>query len=251
MENKMSVVPFNFEGNQIRTITDEKGEPWFVAKDVCDVLGYVNQSRDVQRHCKYAKILKGTESVLLTDSPRGVSIIPESDLYRLIMRSNMPDAERFQDWVTEIVLPQIRKTGGYIAGEERMNDDQLLAAALMVAQRKIEERNRIIEEQRPKVEAYDHFMDVGKAFPMDQVAKALYDSDRIKIGRNNLFVKLRSWGFVANNNVPYQRYVNAGWFETRIGSNQHGFSYIQTLVTPKGIDAIRRKFLDELEAYNA
>ena len=86
-----------------------------------------NGSRDIQRHCKRAKLLKSTETDVLEIPPRGLLIIPESDLYRLIMRSNMPDAERFQDWVMEEVLPKIRKHGGYIVGEEKMDDDELIA----------------------------------------------------------------------------------------------------------------------------
>lgn len=76
-------------------------------------LGYALPSKAVLDHCKYAKILKGSESELLTSSPRGLSIIPEADVYRLIMRSNLPDAVRFQDWVVEEVLPSLRKTGRY------------------------------------------------------------------------------------------------------------------------------------------
>ena len=71
----------------------------FIAKDVCAILGYVNGSRDIQLHCKYPEKLSSTESVLLTGQPNPIIIIPESDLFRLIMRSNLPDAEQFQDWV--------------------------------------------------------------------------------------------------------------------------------------------------------
>lgn len=73
----------------------------FIAKDVTDILGYTNGPKAVRDHCKYAEILKQNESFTLELSvgPRGIQLIPESDLYRLIMRSNMPDAEQFQDWV--------------------------------------------------------------------------------------------------------------------------------------------------------
>lgn len=84
-------------------------------KDVCDVLGY-SRSRDaVRQHCKHAELLKGGDLPLLTESPYGITIIPESDLYRRIMRSNMFGAEMFQAWVTEEVLPEIGKDGGYIS----------------------------------------------------------------------------------------------------------------------------------------
>lgn len=100
-------------GVSLRVLLDAEGQPWFVARDVALALGYALPSKAVLDHCKYAKILKGSESELLTSSPRGLSIIPEADVYRLIMRSNLPDAVRFQDWVVEEVLPSLRKTGRY------------------------------------------------------------------------------------------------------------------------------------------
>jgi anti-repressor protein len=95
------------------------GREMFIAKDVCQILGYTDTQAAVRVHCKHAEILRAGETPGLAINPRGVFIIPESDLYRLIMRSNMPYAEQFQTWVVEVVLPSIRKTGGYIMGEER------------------------------------------------------------------------------------------------------------------------------------
>ena len=79
-----------------------------------------------------------------------MTFIPEGDVYRLITHSKLPEAERFEKWVFDEVLPSIRKTGGYIAGQEDMSDDELMAKALLVAQRQIEERNKLIETMRPK-----------------------------------------------------------------------------------------------------
>lgn len=89
------------------------GEPWFVASDVARALGYENISRDIQRHCKHAELFKSTETVPLDVPARGLLAIPESDVYRLIMRSHLPAAEAFQDWIMEVVIPSIRKTGSY------------------------------------------------------------------------------------------------------------------------------------------
>ena len=93
------------------------------------MLGYANGSRDIERHCKHAELFRGTEAVGLELNPRGQYIIPESDLYRLIMRSELREAERFQDWVTEEVLPQIRKTGGYVPVSPEMSDAEIMARA--------------------------------------------------------------------------------------------------------------------------
>ncbi|WP_051305605.1 BRO-N domain-containing protein [Desulfogranum mediterraneum] len=99
-----AITPFDYEDHEVRTITKD-GEPWFVAKDVAEVLGYVNLSRDVERHCKYVEILKSTETVPLDIPPRGLQIIPESDLYRLIIKSRLAGVEQFEAWVMEEVLP--------------------------------------------------------------------------------------------------------------------------------------------------
>ena len=97
---------------KVRTVWHE-GNVWFVAKDVAECLGFTHPQSAIIDHCNHAKVLKGGETPLLTSSPRGINIIPESDVYRLVMRSKLPAAEQFQTWVCEEVLPTIRKTGGY------------------------------------------------------------------------------------------------------------------------------------------
>lgn len=97
---------FNFNSQQVRTVSKD-GEPWFVAKDVAQILGYADTKKAVSAHCKCPVHLKGGDSSPLTRSPFGVTIIPERDLYRLIMRSKLPAAERFEEWVVGEVLPQI------------------------------------------------------------------------------------------------------------------------------------------------
>jgi len=103
---------FQFDRQQVRTVLHQD-EPWFVAADVCKVLGYSKTQNAVVAHCKCAKLLNGPDSGQLTTSPRGITIIPERDVYRLIMRSKLPSAERFEEWVVGEVLPQIRKTGAF------------------------------------------------------------------------------------------------------------------------------------------
>lgn len=107
------IVPFSFESHEVRVVVDD-GTPWFIARDIAETLGYQNPSEAVADHCKYLKILKTSKSLPQVPS-RGYQIIPESDVYRLVMRSKLEAAERFQDWVCEEVLPSIRKTGKYEA----------------------------------------------------------------------------------------------------------------------------------------
>jgi len=107
----MNNLSFMFNQSTIRTIVKE-GEPWFVARDVAEVLGYQKTALAIAAHCKSPELLKGCDSQSLgCVSPRGIYIIPERDLYRLIMRSKLPSAERFEEWVVSEVLPQLRKTG--------------------------------------------------------------------------------------------------------------------------------------------
>ena len=103
-----SVIPFDFGGSAIRVITDKLGEPWFVARDVADALGYSKPENAVARHCKAATTTPKQGGGFMT-------IIPERDLYRLVMKSKLPAAEQFEEWVVSQVLPSIRKTGSFTA----------------------------------------------------------------------------------------------------------------------------------------
>lgn len=113
-------------------VIEKDGEPWFVAKDVCDVLGYVNPRQTVATHCK------ATSTVTIHDGRqmRNMTIIPERDVYRLIMRSKLPSAEKFEEWVVGEVLPTIRKTGSYSVPQQPKSSAEML---LMFAQQMVEQ----------------------------------------------------------------------------------------------------------------
>ena len=125
----------------IRTV-EQSGEPWFVGKDVADTLGYQNGSRDINRHVDD----EDRHKVMLFDGKQNKEtlIINESGLYSLILFSKLPTAREFKRWVTSEVLPSIRKTGGYITGQDELSDADLMAKALLVAQRQIEQREERI-----------------------------------------------------------------------------------------------------------
>ena len=134
------------EFGQIRTMAIN-GEPWFVGKDVADILGYKNGSRDINAHVEDEdrRIIKSTETVSLDIPSRGVILINESGLYSLILSSKMPNAKKFKHWVTSEVLPSIRGNGAYIAGQENMTPEQIMAAGLQVTQKIVASKNRWIE----------------------------------------------------------------------------------------------------------
>ena len=169
-----------------------------------------------------------------------MSYIGEGDLYRLIMKSKLPSAERFESWVVDEVIPSIRKNGGYIANQENLSPEQIVANALIVANNIIEEKNKQIEEMKPKADFFDSVADSKTAISMNEVAKVL----NVKgYGINNLFEFLRENKILQNNNVPYQRYVDNGWFrviEQKYMKNGEPVVTTKTLVYQKGVDAIRK-----------
>lgn len=146
-----SIVPFQFESKQVRVVEID-GDPWFVAKDVATTLGFKDTVNAVKQHCRRAKSLKSIgvashhpqENQALSELDPQTKLIPESDLYRLVLRSQLESAERFQDWVVEEVLPQIRKTGQYVPA--RTTGDALVEMAL--AYRDHERKILALEKQQ-------------------------------------------------------------------------------------------------------
>lgn len=113
MSNELKVYE-NPEFGKVRTVM-HNNKIWFVAKDVAMALGYADTDQVIRKHCKHAKLLKPVEmtGLKLTDSPRGITIIPEGDVYRLISRSQLPNAQKFEEWLFDDVVPTICETGGY------------------------------------------------------------------------------------------------------------------------------------------
>lgn len=230
----------NSEFGQIRTITKDN-EPMFCLADVCKALD-ISHITDVKNRLKQDGV--GTAEVI--DSlgrKQKATFINESNLYRTIFQSRKDSAERFTDWVTSEVLPSIRKNGGYIANQENLTPEQIVANALIVAQNIISQKDKQIEEMKPKADFFDCVADSKTAFSMNDVAKVLDKG----IGRNKLFEFLRRQGILDRYNVPYQRYVDNGWFrviEQKYMKDGQPIITTKTLVYQKGIDGIRRR-LDE------
>lgn len=238
----------NEEFGEVRTVM-VSDEPWFVAADVCKALELSNPTVAVSRldEDERAKFNLGRQG-------EGI-IVNEAGLYSLILGSRKPEAKVFKRWITHDVIPAIRKTGGYIQGEESMSDDDLIARALVMAQKKIELREQQLKEndaqlklQKPKVDFADHVTDSDNAIDMGTFAKYA-QKQGITMGRNTLFKWLRDQGVLMDNNVPYQRYLNAGWFRVieniyNTGSGQ--YTTHKTLVTGRGqvalINYIRKNY---------
>lgn len=169
---------FDFKGASLRALTDEAGEPWFVAKDACDILG--NDTNHLREALDDDEITNLRNSEVWNQPGRAPLIISEPGLYKLIMRSRKPEAKEFQRWVTHEVLPQIRKTGGYIPTTDVDDDMTILAKAVMIGQRTMEEQKRRIAEQQtrivelePKAQALDDFTNVEDRLLVRDAAKVL------------------------------------------------------------------------------
>lgn len=164
-----ALAPFDFYGARVRVVVVEN-DPWFVGKDVAEVLGYSNPQKAVRDHCKAPSAVGVNDSFTL--DPQTI-IIPERDVYRLVMRSKLPSAERFEEWVVGEVLPTVRRTGGYGAP---VAVPQNLPEALRLAADLAEQNNRlqlVVTEQAPKVEALDRIATARGAMCLTDAAKHL------------------------------------------------------------------------------
>lgn len=169
--------------------------------------------------------------------------IPENIFYRLAMKAKNETAERFQAKVADVIIPSIRKTGGYISGQETMTDDELLEKAILVAQRKIAERDKIIaqqkekiEEQQPLVDFAVHVSQTKDTIDMDEMAK-IANNEHINIGRNRLIKWLKENKILKDNRIPYQQFIDRGYFdvvETKKETMYGTMVFPKTVITGKG-----------------
>lgn len=255
-----SIQRFDFKGAALRTLTDENGEPWFVAKDVCDVLELSNVGQALARLDNDEK-----SSITLNDGTPGNpnrAIVSESGLYALVLASRKPEAHEFKRWVTHEVLPQIRKTGGYIPTSDDDDDMTILAKAVMIGQRTMEEQKRRIaaqeshiKELEPKAKALDDFTNVPDALLVRDAANLLSNSGT-RIGEH----ELRQW--LVDNGWIY-RQSNQSWCAASsrvrqghmvmVSSRSHGihkdgtpFAYPPTpKLTRKGLALIHQRLSEQ------
>lgn len=216
----------NEEFGEIRTI-EVNNQPWFVGKDVADILGYRNGSRDINNHVEEEDRLKyqiGTAGQL-----REQTLINESGLYSLILSSKLPKAKEFKRWVTSDVLPTIRKTGGYINGSEAMSDSEIMAKALLVAQKTIEANKEKInqlmsdnERMKPKALFADAVANSDGTILIGELAK-LIKQNGYDIGQKRLFAWMRENGYLikqqgSSYNMPTQKAMQLELFKIKESS---------------------------------
>lgn len=235
----MSNLPtvFNYNEQEVRTVIKE-GEPWFIAKDLCDILEHSDTSTAVSRLDDDEKL---TQTLFVSGQNREVWIVNEAGLYSLILTSRKPEAKIFKRWVTHEVLPTIRKTGGYVANEDMFiatylpTADENTKAMFKTTLEALRQQNEKLAIMSPKAEMYDILLSGDNCQTMGQIAKSF------GWGRNKLFARLRDKQILMRNNLPYQKYIDSDHFEVREVSTFRGDKTInvtQTMVTAKGIDFI-------------
>lgn len=243
---------FDFKGAPLRTLTDKAGEPWFVAKDVCDILG--TDTRDLHKILESDEITNVDSIHIAQNGGKAPLIISEPGLYRLVMKSRKPEAKEFQRWVTHEVLPQIRKTGGYIPTSESDSDEDIMARAVLVAQKTIERKNQQLQAKDTQIKMLEpkaRFADAVAASDgtclVGELAKMLRQNG-MDIGQNRLFRLLQADGYLgksgSNRNVPTQRAMDLGLFRIKETTVTHADGHTTVSRTPKVTGKGKRYFID-------
>lgn len=248
---------FEFKGASLRALTDEAGEPWFVAKDVCDILGMSNPSMAVTALDKDEVAQIDPKDYLGSEnrSNQAVNIVSEPGLYKLIMRSRKPEAKEFQRWVTHEVLPSIRKHGAYMT--QQTLDKALTSPDFLIQlATKLKEEQEKVKELEPKAKALDDFTNIPDALLVRDAAKLLSNDSNIQIGEH----ELRQW--LVDNGWIY-RQSNQSWCAASsrvrqghmvmVSSRSHGihkdgtpFAYPPTpKLTRKGLALIHQRLSEQ------
>lgn len=242
--NKVKI--FNSEEfGDVRTVTIN-GDPWFVGKDVAAALGFTNPRDAISTHVFDED--KGVESIDTLGGKQKMTVINESGLYALVFGSRLKSAQRFKHWVTSEVLPAIRKTGSYQAPQGK----ELLALAVLEAQKTIEEQSKAIERMKPKVIFANAVETSHTSILIGDLAKLLKQNG-VETGQKRLFDWMREKGYLIKRkgsdwNMPTQKAMNMKLFEVKESTvnNPDGSVRINrtTKVTGKGQTYFVNKFLD-------
>ncbi len=254
MENKIKIFE-NEEFGKVRTVIKD-GEPWLVGKDVAEILEYSNTRDAISRHVDS----EDKTTVVISDGGSNykskTTIINESGFYSLVLSSKMPKAKEFRRWVTSHVLPTIRRTGGYVANEDMFIENYLpfleepyqgLFRLQMMAINQLNER---IRHDQPLVEFANQVSNSENLIDMNAMAKLAIE-ENIPIGRNRLFRWLRENEILMSDNLPYQKFIDRGYFAVKESVFETGSmtkTYQQTFVTGKGqqfiIGLLKKEFCD-------
>ncbi|MCY8705001.1 phage antirepressor [Bacillus inaquosorum] len=231
---------FNYQDQQVRTVVKD-GQPWFVAKDVCNVLKHSNHKVAVSRLDE-----DEVRKVYLADSlgrNQKTTVVNEAGLYSLILTSNKPEAKQFKRWITHEVIPTIRKTGGYVANDELFiqtylpQADENTKLLFKTTLHTMKEQSKQIETMKPKVIFAEAVESSESSVLVGELAKIIQQNG-VDIGPNKLFQWLRDNGYLIRKkgesfNLPTQRSMDMGLFEIKKRTVSNLDGSIRTTRTPK------------------
>lgn len=226
----------NEQFGKVRIAMNESNKPLFCLVDVCQSLDLipskVSQRLDKDVLSKYPLETEG--------GIQQANFVNEDGLYDVILDSRKTSAKQFRKWVTSEVLPSIRKNGGYIANQENLSPEEIVANALVVAQRIIDNQKKELANAKPKVEFFDTVTGSKDTIDMRTVATVL----NCGLGRNKIFEILRDKKILDRKNMPYQSYIDSGYFRTieSTYTKPDGDTCIniKTVIFQKGLDFIRK-----------
>jgi prophage antirepressor-like protein len=228
---------FNFENHEVRSLL-LNNEPWFVGKDVAEVLGYERADNAIRNHIdKEDKLM---HQISASGQNRNMTIINESGLYSLVLSSKLPSAKKFKRWVTSEVLPALRKTGQYQVKE--LSGSELMAKALIEAQSVLAAKDKVIEEMKPKASYYDVILNCKGLLATSVIAKD-YGWSAIRLNeylhkKGIQFKQGKTW-------LLYQKYATEGYASTKthehLGNDGTNHANVHTYWTQKG-----RRFIYDL-----
>ena len=222
-------------------VIERDGQPWFVAKDVCDCLELGNPRTSL---ALLDEDEKGVHSVDTLGGLQEMSIISEPGLYSLILRSRKPEAKAFKRWITHEVIPAIRRTGGYMAAGQNDTPESIMARAVLIAQdtiTRLQERTAALETQaevdRPKVVFADSIEVSKSTILVGELAKLIKQSTQYDIGQKRMFDWLRDNGFLhkrgSDRNMPTQKSMDMGLIVIKEGSRIGSSGESHITKTPK------------------
>ena len=248
--NQLSKV-FDYQDKQVRTVT-QGGEPWFVAKDVCEILE-ISKHRDAIS--RLPEFMRGSVVVDTLGGKQEMTAVSEAGVYKLVFTSRKAEAERFTDWIATDVIPSIRKHGVY-AKDELLDNPDLFITALQELKKEREQRKQLetkVEQDKPKVLFADAVTASNTTILVGELAKLLKQNN-IDVGQNRLFAWLRENGYLIRRNgtdynMPTQYSMELGLFSVKETSITHSDGHITVSktakVTGKGQEYFINKFLNQ------
>lgn len=227
---------FDFHGQEVRAVTIDN-EPYFVGKDIADILGYQRADNAIRNHVDEEDKL--THRFSASGQNRNMTIINESGLYSLILSSKLPQAKEFKRWVTSEVLPTIRKNGMY-ATDELLDNPDFAIATLQKLKEEREAKKQLeaqIEADRPKVIFSDAVSASHTSILVGEFAKIMRQNGA-DMGQNRMFAWLRENGYLisrkgSDRNMPTQKSMELGLFEIKETTINHSDGHISISKTPK------------------